>query len=366
MKYAILGLTLFAVFACSSNSDVVNPNPTDSLYFPPTTSTWETTDPASLNWNSLALEELYSYLELSHTKGFIILVDGKIVVERYFNGHSEVASWYWASAGKTLTSTVFGIAEQEGLLNRSDRVSDHLGTGWTSAPLAKENLILCSHLLSMTSGLSDAYNDNDSPPNTNTSDDECVAPNCLQYEGNAGTIWAYDNVYVKLQAVVAAAANTIWENYFTEKLKNKIGMTGSWYQSDNNSLYLSTTRSMARFGLLCLNKGTWDTTEVINQNYLNTATQNAQNLNLSYGFLWWLNGKGSYRLPDVNYTFTTNLIPNAPADMYCALGKNDQKLYVIPSKKMVVVRMGEAADTQNNALSGFDNTLWGKINAVLP
>jgi hypothetical protein len=39
---------------------------------------------------------------------------------------------------------------------------------------------------------------------------------------------------------------------------------------------------------------------------------------------------------------------------------------VIPSKKMVVVRMGEAADTQNNALSGFDNTLWEKINAVLP
>ena len=366
MKQAVLSLTLLLLLGCSSNSDVVNPIPNDLLYFPPTTGVWETTDPSSLNWNSSALQELYNYLELSNTKGFIILVDGKIVVERYFNGHSESAAWYWASAGKTLTSTVFGIAEQEGLVQRGDRVSDHLGTGWTSAPLVKENLILCSHLLSMTSGLSDEYNDNNTPPNTNTSDDECVTPDCLQYEGNDGSIWAYDNVYVKLQAVVASAANTTWDNYFTNKLKNKIGMTGAWYQSDNNSVYRSTTRSMARFGLLCLNKGTWETTEVINQNYLNTATQSSQNLNLSYGYLWWLNGKASYRLPDLSSTFPGNLIPNAPADLYCALGKNDQKLYIIPSKKMVVVRMGEAAVTQNNALSGFDNTLWGKINAVLP
>jgi CubicO group peptidase (beta-lactamase class C family) len=38
-------------------------------------------------------------------------------MENYFNGHSATANWYWASAGKTLTSTVTGIAEQEGYLN---------------------------------------------------------------------------------------------------------------------------------------------------------------------------------------------------------------------------------------------------------
>jgi len=51
--------------------------------------------------------------------------------------------------------------------------------------------------------------------------------------------------------------------------------------------------------------------------------------------------------------------------MYCALGKNDQKIYIVPSKKLVIVRMGNAADDDNFALSPFDNDLWTKINAVI-
>ena len=50
--------------------------------------------------------------------------------------------------------------------------------------------------------------------------------------------------------------------------------------------------------------------------------------------------------------------------MYAALGKNDQKIYVVPSKKLVVIRMGDAADDENFALSNFDNELWEKINAL--
>ncbi|MBC7875138.1 MAG: serine hydrolase, partial [Ferruginibacter sp.] len=58
---------------------------------------------------------------------------------------------------------------------------------------------------------------------------------------------------------------------------------------------------------------------------------------------------------------------NAPADMYAAMGAEDQRIYVVPSKKMVVIRMGNASDplNPNFALSGFDNELWQKINAVI-
>lgn len=70
-------------------------------------------------------------------------------------------------------------------------------------------------------------------------------------------------------------------------------------------------------------------------------------------------------MPQTQLQFPGSLIPNGPADMFMALGKNDQKIYVIPSRKIVVIRMGDAADEENWALSGFDNELWGKIKAVI-
>jgi CubicO group peptidase (beta-lactamase class C family) len=128
-------------------------------------------------------------------------------------------------------------------------------------------------------------------------------------------------------------------------------MSGSWILADNNVVYWSTTRSMARFGLLALNNGNWDGATIINPTFFQEATNSSQTINNSYGYLWWLNGKTSYHLPQSQFEFPGSLIPNAPKDMYCALGKNDQKIYVVPSKKLVVIRMGNAADNANAALS---------------
>jgi CubicO group peptidase (beta-lactamase class C family) len=290
------------------------------------------------------------YLEIKHSKGFIILVNGRIVMENYFNGHDAATNWYWASAGKTLTSTLTGIAQQENLININNKVSQYIGTGWTSATLAKENLITCKNLLTMTSGLDD------------TTDD--VSPSALTYTADAGTRWAYHNVYVKLQDVIAQASGQSWSTYFNTKLRDKIGMNGAWFTSGNNIVYSSTTRSMARFGLLMYNKGKWENDVILNETYFNEATNTSQNINLGYGYLWWLNGKANYHLPQSQVTFQGSIIPTAPNDMFMALGKNDQKIYVIPSKKMVVIRMGDAADNVNLALSDFDETLWTKISAL--
>jgi CubicO group peptidase (beta-lactamase class C family) len=325
------------------------------MYFPPSdgSTTWETKSIAALGWNANAVQPLLDYLQLKNSKSFMILVNGRIVMENYFNGHSATTAWYWASAGKTLTATVTGIAEQEGYINTNNKVSDYIGTGWTSAPLAKENLITCKHLLSMSSGLDDSLGDDVSPAN-------------LQYVADAGTRWAYHNVYVKLQDVVAQATGQTWNNYFNSKLRDKLGMTGGlWVNgTDGTRTYWSTTRNMARFGLMALNKGKWNGTTVINESYYNLATTTSQTINLSYGYLWWLNGKSSYHLPQSQFQFSGSIIPSAPSDMYAALGKNDQKIYVVPSKKMVVIRMGDAADAVNMALSDFDDVLWQKINAL--
>jgi CubicO group peptidase (beta-lactamase class C family) len=348
----LLVFALSCINCSSDNSDPTpNPTPTETLYFPPLTgTTWETKSMESLNWKQSAVQPLLDYLELKHSKGFIILVNGRIVMENYFNGHDAATNWYWASAGKTLTSTMTGIAQQENLININNKVSQYIGTGWTSAPLAKENLITCKNLLTMTSGLDD------------TTDD--VSPSALTYTADTGTRWAYHNVYVKLQDVIAQASGQSWSNYFNAKLRDKIGMNGVWFTSGNNIVYSSTTRSMARFGLLMYNKGKWENNVILNESYFNEATNTSQNINLGYGYLWWLNGKANYHLPQSQATFQGSIIPTAPNDMFMALGKNDQKIYVIPSKKMVVIRMGDAADNVNLALSDFDEMLWTKISAL--
>lgn len=354
MKKIIPILVALLLISCSSEDSTTNTTPEEEMYFPPIgSSTWETKTIASLGWNQSQVQPLLDYLEEKHTKSFIVLHNGKIVLENYFNGHTASSTWYWASAGKTLTTTVTGIAEQEGHLNINNKVSDYLGTGWTSIPLAKENLITNKHLLTMTSGLNDELGDDVSPAN-------------LQYVADAGTRWAYHNVYVKLQDVVASSTGQTWTNYFNTKLRDKIGMTGgAWIQTGGLSVYWSTSRSMARFGLLALNKGKWENNQIVPESYMQNATNTSQNINLAYGYMWWLNGKTSYHLPQSQFQFNGTLIPSAPSDMYCALGKNDQKIYVVPSRKLVIIRMGDVADGVNFALSDFDETLWEKISAVI-
>lgn len=356
MKLSIYVLLFtFLLFCCSSKDEEIiikEPIVEENIYFPPINSnSWETKAISDLNWNENQLPPLLDFLEEKNTKSFMILHNGKIVVEEYFNTHTASSNWYWASAGKTLTVTVAGIAEDKGLISLNNKVSDYLNTGWTSAPLEKENLITCKHLLSMSSGLDDSLGDDVSASN-------------LKYIADAGKRWAYHNVYVKMQEVVASAAKRTWNNYFNLNLKNKIGMSGAWIRLNDLNVYWSNTRSMVRFGLLISAKGKWENTQIISEKFITSATNTSQNINNAYGYLWWLNGKENYHLPNTQIQFNGALIPNAPADMFCALGKNDQKIYIVPSKKLVIVRMGESAEDANFALSNFDNELWGKMNAI--
>jgi CubicO group peptidase (beta-lactamase class C family) len=328
------------------------------MYFPPLSGTeWQTSTPASLNWNTAKLNELYTYLQQKNTKAFLILKNGRIVAERYFDTFTADSNWYWASAGKTMTAFLVGIAQQEGLLNINTRSSQYLGAGWTTLPLAKENLITVRHQLTMTTGLDDG-----------TGEVDCTLPSCLTYKADAGTRWAYHNApYTLLDKVVESASGMTYNAYFQQKIRNRIGMNGLWLRQDTyNNVYFSTPRSMARFGLLLLNKGKWDGTAILSDtNYFHAQVNTSQSQNASYGYLTWLNGKSSHMMPQTQFNFPGMLVPNAPADMYAGLGKNDQKVYVVPSQKLVVIRMGNAAGNVQLAASSFDNELWGKLREVI-
>lgn len=348
----LLPLLLTLALAACSPEDDVQP---DALYFPPTdgSTTWETQSMASLGWNESAVQPLKDYLAAKHTKSFMILVNGRIVMEEYFDGHTPTTTWTWNSAGKTLVTAATGIAQQEGRLSIQNPVSQYLGTGWTSEPVAKEKLITVRHLLTMTSGISDSS--------------ELVVKSKLTYLADAGTRWSYHNVFQKLMDVVAASSGQDFEAYFNDRLKTKIGMDGFWNKGLIFTVYHSNTRSMARFGLLALNKGNWNGQQILNESFFTESINTSQTINPSYGYLWWLNGKTSYMVPGGQTVYPTTLVPAAPADMYAAMGAEDQRIYVIPSKKMVVIRMGDASDPDNPnfAVSGFDNALWEKLNAVI-
>ena len=354
MKYKKLLLLLILPLSIGCNKDDGGTQPTDeSFYFPSNTdSNWETKSISSLGWNQNEVQSLKDYLIEKNSKSFMILVNGRIVMEEYFDGHTQDATWQWNSAGKTLVSASTGIAEQEGLLGIHNKVSQYIGAGWTSAPQEKENLITSFHLLSMTSGLEDV---------------NLVTPAGLTYLADAGSRWSYSNVFQKLMDVVAASGNQDFETYFNAKLKTKIGMDGFWNNGIIFKIYHSNTRSMARFGLLALNKGKWINEQIINETFFNSSISTSQSINPSYGYFWWLNGKTSFMVPGGQTVYQGYLVPNAPADMYAAMGAEDQRIYVIPSKKMVVIRMGNISDpgSPSFAVSGFDNELWQKINAVI-
>jgi len=344
-------MLVLLVTSCKDNDDEIQP---DSMYFPSTTNTdWETKSLADLGWNQNAVQPLKDFLIQKNTKSFMILVNGRIVMEEYFDGHTPTTTWEWNSAGKTLVTATVGIAQQESLLSINNKVSQYLGTGWTSEPIGKEDLINSRHLLTMTSGIDD--------------DSELVIKSNLTYLADAGTRWSYHNVFQKLMDVVAEASNQDFETYFNNKLKNRIGMDGFWNNGLIFKIYHSNTRSMARFSLLALNKGKWNNDQIINESFFNESITSSQTINPSYGYLWWLNGKTSYMIPGGQTVYPGPLVPNAPADMYAAMGANDQRIYVIPGENMVVIRMGDASDPSNPdfAVSGFDNALWEKINAVI-
>lgn len=356
MKKIQLVLLIISIsfLGCKKRIDDPPLSQPEQMYFPPNNSTnWETKAITSLGWKESAINDLKKFLIEKNSKSFIILVNGRIVMEAYFNGHSQAETWQWNSAGKTLVATTIGIAQQEGLLNINNTASQYLGVGWTSEPIAKENLITIKHLLSMTSGLDESS--------------DLVVKSKLTYVADAGTRWAYANVFQKLMDVVSVASKQSYETYFNAKIKNKIGMDGFWDDGLIFKIYNSNTRSMAKFGLLALNNGKWNDDQIINPSFFNESIKSSQNINPSYGYLWWLNGKTKYMVPGSQNIFQGSLVPNAPMDMYAAMGASDQRIYVVPSKNMVVVRMGNASDPANPsfAVSGFDNSLWEKINAVI-
>jgi CubicO group peptidase (beta-lactamase class C family) len=318
--------------------------------------------PDALEITNEEQKQLRSFLESTNTRAFLLLKDGKIVLEEYFGkdlltgqNFNKDSYWYWASAGKTLTAFTVGLAQEQGFLDLNQKTSDFLGVGWTAMPKEKEDLVTVKHQLTMTSGM-----DLELP------DPFCFEPQCLQYKADAGTRWDYHNgPYTLLDNVIANATKQNFDTYFNQNLRDKIGMDGFWRYVNNNHVYFSTARSMARFGILMMNNGDWDGEEIMtDKSYFNSMINTSQNLNEAYGYLWWLNGKDTGMVPGVQIVFKRWITPNAPKDMFAAMGKNGQQLNIVPSRNLIVVRMGDSPDASQTGIQ-FQDDMWAELNKIL-
>lgn len=354
-KIALILFFSAILISCKKSTVIVDPLPQpEAYYFPPLTGyVWDTKSAVSLNWDTTKLNEAFDYAGSTNAYGLIVLQNGKIVKEQYWNNWTPNTRYYIASAGKSVCAFLIGIAQEEGYLNISDKTSQYLGTGWSSLTPIQENEITIRNQLTMTTGLDDEV-----------PDDDCTDPSCLIFKASSGTRWAYHNApYLLTHKVLEQATGTTLNQYSSLKLFDKIGMPQAfWY----NDVMWCTTREAARFGSLILNKGKWNDDVLLHDTaYFNAMTNTSQSINLSYGYLWWLNGKSSCMVPTTQLVFNQSLVPSGPTDMIMALGKDDKKIYVVPSLNMVVVRLGDASGFSTLGPSGFDNVFWSKMKLAV-
>jgi CubicO group peptidase (beta-lactamase class C family) len=326
------------------------PPPALGTYFPPPDAggAWDTIDPETAGFDPAKLADLATFVEQAQSSSFMILYDGRIVLEKYWRGATPATTTDIASAQKSVTALLVGAAVAEGALSIDDTVTSALGDGWSNGSVGDEAGITIRHLLTMTSGLDEN----------------------LEHDAAPGTVWLYNtNAYHRLELVLESKTGETLQDFTREALFDPIGAGPSaWAKrvamKDAKGVPVSalemTARDMARVGLLVMTRGAWNGQQVLPAAWIDTAVTPSQPLNPSYGFLFWLNGQASYLLPP-KAPHTGTLMPHAPPDVAAALGAKDQKIYASPSTKLVVTRQGSDAGDGGLAASTWDDVLWTHI-----
>ncbi|MDP9103340.1 MAG: serine hydrolase [Pseudomonadota bacterium] len=311
---------------------------------------------------SPAIAEVLAYAQAQATTGLLVVQNRRVIVERNWPLPPSAAQFERmmvhgrsadgalkedvASQQKSFISVLAGIAIDKGLLDIEKPISAYIGAGWSKASPEQETAITVHHLLEMNSGL-----------RTN-----------FTYEAPPGTKFLYNTeVYATMKPVLAAASHLTLDQFTAAWLTTPLGMSDTSWQKrpggvmDANPTGLVTTpRDAAKMGQMVLDGGrAADGKSVISERQLQAMFQRSVT-NPSYGRLWWLNG-GAFAIRPGGARQDGQLIPAAPTDLVAALGAADRKLYIVPSRKIIVVRMGQQAPDK-----GFDEQLWVRLMAALP
>jgi CubicO group peptidase (beta-lactamase class C family) len=272
------------------------------------------------------------------TRAVLVVYDGQIVGEQYapgFDKHSVMLGW---SVSKSLTAALIGILVKEGKLNPEAPAPV---PEWKGTPKEK---ILLKHLLQQTSGLSfkeDYANPSEATNMLFKKADMAAFTASRPLQHDPGTHFSYSSGNSNILSRIIR--HTVGEQQYAafpyQALFHRIGMYATLLEPDASGTYIgssysyATARDFARFGLLYYYNGVWNGEQILPSGWVKASLQPAPaDKQQHYGYQFWLNG--------LSEDLQQRLYPDVPADMFYAAGYGGQNIYVIPSRKLVVVRLG--------------------------
>jgi CubicO group peptidase (beta-lactamase class C family) len=276
--------------------------------------------------------------KLRRTRAVVVVYDGEIIAERYadgFNKDSKLIGW---SMTKSITNALVGILVKQGKLKVEDPA---LVKAWTNDD---RKAITLNDLMHASSGLN--WEENYGGPSGATNmlfkkKDMGLYAAEVPSAHKPGEFFYYSSGTTNI--ISRIVRETVGdENYYRfpyEELFYKIGMLNTTLEPDAGGTFVGSSysfgpaRDWARFGLLYLNDGVWNGERILPEGWVNYSTTPAKGADRGqYGAQWWLNA-GAPGNPSLRY------YPDVPTDLFWADGFEGQNVFVIPSKKLVVVKL---------------------------
>ncbi len=294
----------------------------------------------------------FENIEIAKTRSVMVLYKNQIIAERYANGYNASSRFLGWSMTKSVLATLFGIREFEGKINLNQKTTlDE----WINDDRSN---ITIDHLLHMNSGL-EWDEDYGSLSDVNLmlfeAEDMTITQAKKKAVAQPNEIWNYSSGTTNLLSGILRKQFETHQEYLDfpyKALIDRIGMNSMILEMDMSGNYVgssycwATTRDWAKFGLLYLNEGNWNGDQIFDAKWTNYVRTPAPNSEGKYGGHFWLNAGGFY--------------PDAPRDMFSVNGFQGQRVFIIPSKELVIVRFGLIGD------AGFDfnNFLKQIVNAI--
>jgi CubicO group peptidase (beta-lactamase class C family) len=267
-----------------------------------------------------------------------VIEDGQIVRDAYWGGSKPEEQHEVFSVTKSITSTLVGIAQGEGLFDIDEPASTYI-TEWVGTP---SEAVTIRQLVSNDSGrfwsLASDYNELIRAP------DKTGFGIGLAQQADPGTVWNYNNAAIQtLDAVISRATGMPTAEYARTRLFEPTGMRTTMTKdpTGNTMTFMGAKAScldLARFGYLLLQGGRWGDRQVVPSEWVAEATAPSTELNRAYGFLIWLNQPGLVKTP-TGGEVQGPIWPDAPLGTFAALGLGGQTVLVLPDQGLVVTRV---------------------------